>query len=343
MKKALLFVSLFTAGLSYAQDCSKLFISEYVEGRGNNKALEIYNPTSAPIDLANYFIARYNNGTTTATVANCADLTGTVPAHGTYVAVLGVNASNATANDPAVWVELQALADGFYSAVYDESNGLRFNGDDAVLLMKGSIAGLPLTTEVGSIPGVEVIDVLGKVGQRPDGGWSTAAPYDGSAGAGVKVTIDHTLLRKSSIKKGVVDPFPAFFNALVEWDTLPPTIVKLDANGDTVFSNNGSVVYEGNWSTLGSHDCACNPLSVSKQTLVQMEVFPNPSVNGVFTVASPQVIKTVNVYNGLGQMIKSVKVNTTITEINVGSASGVYIVKIETAEGIATKRMIVKN
>ena len=28
-----------------AQDCEDLFISEYLEGSGNNKGLEIYNPT----------------------------------------------------------------------------------------------------------------------------------------------------------------------------------------------------------------------------------------------------------------------------------------------------------
>ena len=32
-------------------DAADLFISEYVEGSSNNKAIEIYNGTSAPIDL----------------------------------------------------------------------------------------------------------------------------------------------------------------------------------------------------------------------------------------------------------------------------------------------------
>ena len=36
-----------------AQDCSELFISEYLEGSGNNKGIEIYNPTTQPIELAN--------------------------------------------------------------------------------------------------------------------------------------------------------------------------------------------------------------------------------------------------------------------------------------------------
>ena len=42
-----------------AQD---LFISEYAEGSGNHKYIEIYNPTSEAISLADYAFARNNNG-----------------------------------------------------------------------------------------------------------------------------------------------------------------------------------------------------------------------------------------------------------------------------------------
>ena len=64
MKKNLLFiVSVLTLNAT-AQNCSELFISEYVEGWSNNKALEIYNPTNAAIDLSNYAVIRMNNGST---------------------------------------------------------------------------------------------------------------------------------------------------------------------------------------------------------------------------------------------------------------------------------------
>ena len=36
--------------------CNELFISEYIEGWSNNKALEIYNPTANPINLSGYFV-----------------------------------------------------------------------------------------------------------------------------------------------------------------------------------------------------------------------------------------------------------------------------------------------
>ncbi|MFM7301516.1 MAG: lamin tail domain-containing protein, partial [Crocinitomicaceae bacterium] len=59
MKKILFSVFSLIAGLSYSQDCAKIFISEYVEGWSNNKAIEIYNPTSSNINLGEYFVARY--------------------------------------------------------------------------------------------------------------------------------------------------------------------------------------------------------------------------------------------------------------------------------------------
>ena len=64
MRKILLSISMLFAMSTNAQllDCSELFISEYVEGPGNNNAIEIYNPTNASIDLTGYSVNRYGNG-----------------------------------------------------------------------------------------------------------------------------------------------------------------------------------------------------------------------------------------------------------------------------------------
>ncbi len=43
-------------------DPGTIFFSEYVEGEGNDKALEIYNASSSPIDLGNCQLDRYQNG-----------------------------------------------------------------------------------------------------------------------------------------------------------------------------------------------------------------------------------------------------------------------------------------
>jgi len=119
MKKSLLGIGLFlfgTIGVSVAQDCSKIFISEYVEGWSNNKALEIYNPTNAAVDLSGYVVARASNGASigAVTVANAVQLSGSIPAHGVFVAVLDKRDPNGTGQEAPVWDSLQAKADGFF-------------------------------------------------------------------------------------------------------------------------------------------------------------------------------------------------------------------------------------
>ena len=51
---ALLFAVALLCLPAFAQ--SGVFISEYVEGSSNNKAIEIFNGTGAPVNMANYQI-----------------------------------------------------------------------------------------------------------------------------------------------------------------------------------------------------------------------------------------------------------------------------------------------
>ena len=86
MKKSLLFLVAVLMGTGlFAQECSDLFFSEYVEGSGNNKALEIYNSTDNAIDLSQYTINRYSNGDPDPT--NTMILSGTIQAKGVVVAI----------------------------------------------------------------------------------------------------------------------------------------------------------------------------------------------------------------------------------------------------------------
>lgn len=345
MKKALLFVSLFTVGSTFAQDCSKIFISEYVEGWSNNKALEIYNPTNAPVDLSQYIVARYSNGANTATVANAVQLSGTIAPHDVYVAVLDKRDPLGTGQEAPIWDSLQAKADGYYSPVYNTNNCFYFNGNDAMVLFKGTLSG-GATTQLSAItPALEVIDIFGKIGEGTSfaslDGWSTTAPYN--TGAGVIVTADHSLIRKATVVKGETNPAIPEFNALVQWDSIPATTYLLDNNGDTIKSNAGNPIQFGNWATLGSHDCNCNPLSVNKiPDFNQFGLYPNPSNDGTFNVSATAGIERITVINSLGQVVKNVKVNASNATINIGDAPGVYILKAETGSGIVTKRVIVK-
>jgi len=158
------------AGAAPAAD---LFISEYIEGSSNNKAIEIYNGTGAPVDLAagGYLIQMYFNGAV-------------LP--GTTVALNGVVAAG------DVFVLAHASAVAAVLAVADQTSGSAFyNGDDAVLLVKG--AGI-------------VVDAIGQVGFDPGAEW----------GVGLESTQDNTLRRKATVCAGDTDPNDVFDPA-TEW------------------------------------------------------------------------------------------------------------------------------
>ena len=200
MKKNLLLLSFFTATFSFAQNCSQLFISEYVEGSGNNKALEIYNPTASAIDLSGYRIERFSNGSGTSASGGVLNLSGSIAANSAFVIANGqiTTSTSSPACDPI----LQAMAnqlDGVYPAP------TYMNGNDAIALFNGST----------------MIDLLGKTGDASmtsSSGWGDEFPYDGSVGA--VWTENHTLVRKASVQIGV-SANPSSFIVSNQWDSLP--------------------------------------------------------------------------------------------------------------------------
>jgi hypothetical protein len=136
IKKYSLVFTLFFSGLffSYAQ-CADLFISEYVEGSGFNKYIEIYNPTNTDITLNGvYTIERYTNGSPT--VSATLNLAGTITAYSTFVI-----------GNPRA--DIGVITD-------QDSRVINFNGDDAVALIKSGV----------------IIDVIGQIGFDPGAAWT---------------------------------------------------------------------------------------------------------------------------------------------------------------------------
>lgn len=351
MKKTLLILSTVLTSMAFGQTpCSDLFISEYVEGWSNNKALEIYNPTAAPINLANYFVARYSNGSTTATVANAVQLTGTVAAYSTYVAVLDKRDPLGTGQEAPIWDSLEVRGDGFYSPVYNTSNSFYFNGNDAMLLAKGTLPG-SASANVTTSAGFQIVDIFGKIGEDPlnssgttdpDGAWTNQFPY--STGLGVAITQDHSMIRKATIDKGVTAAV-SFFNPLAEWDSIPAVIVRLDINGDTVYSGGGTPILDGNWNSLGTHLCNCDPTSsiTTVKPAMEVTVYPNPT-NGIVYVKGAATISKVQVLNSLGQTVATIDNNSkSVLSIDLGAYKGLYLLKMTDESGTqTTKRVIVK-
>ena len=114
-----------------------LFFSEYIEGSSNNKAVEIYNPTGASVDLTAYTIKLFSNGLAgTATPTSTQALTGSLASGGTLVLV---NTSAATA---------------FKVTGSVVSGVTNFNGDDALVLEKSGLV-IDRIGQLGTDPGTE--------------------------------------------------------------------------------------------------------------------------------------------------------------------------------------------
>lgn len=189
--------ALFLMNATAFSQCNELFISEYVEGSGNDKAIEIYNPTAAPINLTGYSIRRYSNGAVDYAAGGITNLIGTIAPLGAFIIVNGQTTSST--NSPACSLELQALADQLDGA-YPSSTYM--NGNDAMVLAKADV----------------IIDILGKIGENPGTAWSSLFPH--TANAGAWITWNHTMVRKASVQTGVAVN-PEFFDPLAQYDSLP--------------------------------------------------------------------------------------------------------------------------
>lgn len=202
MEKRLLSIVLLISMNMSAQitDCSELFFSEYVEGWSQNKAIEVYNPTNATIDLSNYTIERYSNGATNSSAGGITNLAGMLASGDAFVLTNGETDTSSTFGycDPA----LIALGD------MAEPNGsyptpMHMNGNDAMVLTKNGI----------------VIDVIGRVGEDPASGAWTDDPASGFT-LGTWWTMQHTLIRKQNVLFGDNNGLD-LFDPSAEWDSLP--------------------------------------------------------------------------------------------------------------------------
>ncbi|MFM2201458.1 MAG: hypothetical protein RL040_658 [Bacteroidota bacterium] len=201
MKKILLCVTVALAAMSSSaqNNCSDIFISEYVEGSESNKAIELYNPTSQPIVLDGlYSMGRERNGNGMPMLMG---ITGVIPAHGVRVFALDKRDPNGTGTELPLWEDLIAAADTFLNPVYVEANSpMYFNGDDAFFLVKN---------------GNQILDIFGKSGEDPGGGWWALGDPNTRWWSQ-----DNTLIRKPSVLHGVTSN-PEVFDPSLEWDSLP--------------------------------------------------------------------------------------------------------------------------
>lgn len=287
MKRLLLLMfAVFITALSYTQECTELFISEYVEGSGNNKAIEIFNPTNEAIDLSAYQLVRYSNG---GTEPNAVGLSGTIEPRETFVVVLDKRDPNGTGLEVPVDSVLQTKADLFLCPVYEVNKMMYFNGNDAVTLEKTS--GTP-------------VDIFGFVGPpmtSADNGWGslndTTITYN-SSGNPTEYTIsnyivgplfwlswtkDNTLIRKPDVSFGITENPSPYFVVTQQWDSIP----------------------KNTFDSLGFHNCDCTYLSIDENKFqVIVDVYPNPVINNNFTIESNEAIISIEMTDISGRLIE---------------------------------------
>lgn len=115
-----------------------LFFSEYAEGSSTNKYLEIFNGTGDSINLADYRIRLYSNGSSSATGSS------------NDVQLSGILASGNT-------VVLKNASTTLYTGTATVVASVNFNGNDAIALYKISTA--------------SNVDIFGRIGQNPGTAW----------------------------------------------------------------------------------------------------------------------------------------------------------------------------
>ncbi len=292
MKKLFLLgaiLSISTVGFAQTvKPCGELFFSEYVEGSGNNKALEVYNPTKYDVDLSNYRVTRWQNGASIWDKQFSDTLSGMLKPKDVVVLVIDRRNPTGTGADTPVAAELQNKADLFLSKDYNRSYSMSFNGDDALSLDRYDAT---YKTWV-------LVDIIGKIGERPKtpGGWSDSFPY--STGLGTWYTENKTLIRRSSILTGcdTVAPIkrgltatcdqawnPQYFNPKKEWVLNPRNF----------------------FDSLGSHVSECATLSNDKVKVSStIKVYPNPSTDA-FNIETTDEIESVEIFNLTGSIVYS--------------------------------------
>jgi len=316
---SLIFAAFIVSGIN-AQNCTDLFISEYVEGSYNNKAIELYNPTNEAIDLSKYSLSRWSNGSTTPLNTI---LSGTIEANDAFVIGLDKRDPNGEGYEAPLWNGWYVFTDsitGLLDSVYTPEDDLMGrvdlficpNYEDGTMYFNGNDA-VTLETAEG-----DIIDVIGKIGEDPGEAWGDEND--------AYWTKDQTLIRKASVTGGFVyDPTQAYsFDPTLEWDSLP----------------------RNTFTELGQHTCNCpDDMSISEFESV-INLYPNPNKSGLLNIESTSPIQEINIYNLIGQSVFSKNFQGVMLKESITidpSLNGVYFISVKLENNTRSlKKLILK-
>ena len=316
---SLIVASILMCGLQ-AQNCTDLFISEYIEGSYNNKAIELYNPTNEAIDLSKYSLSRWSNGQTTPLNTI---LSGTIAANDAFVIALDKRDPNGEGYEAPLWNGYYVFTDsisGLLDSIYTDEDNLMGrvdlficpNYEDGTMYFNGNDA-VTLETSTG-----DILDIIGKIGEDPGEAWGDEND--------AYWTKDQTLIRKASVTGGFVYDAtqPYSFDPTLEWDSLP----------------------QNTFTELGQHTCNCtDDMSINEFESV-ITLYPNPNKSGLLNIESTSPIQEINIYNLIGQSVFSKSFQGVMLKESITidpSLNGVYFMSVKLENNKRSlKKLIVK-
>lgn len=379
MNKILLSISFLCFSIFAAAQCDELFISEYVEGYANNKALEIYNPTSSAINLSGYSLARFSNGSTVAGDTKVIQLPNAMlEPNDVYVVVVdltdtddwdsqfdkpawnGYNVIDTlfdqVTGDPVIddvtgevvlgpqYIDGSAI----FGTEYNEEYDLQCKADaflcpdyntNNAMYFNGNDAIALLTGTEVAIDGSNILDVIGVIGEDPTVTIMQDAWVDAN---GSWLTKDKSLMRNANVVTGRND-----FSDIIA------------SSGGTFVGENWTAHRKNDFSRLGIHVCDCHTqvtelwscslgpvVNTTDLNLIDFKIYPNPNSTGRLQIEADENIGQVELINLMGQQVLTENYEVTQPTANVNLAAiqtGVYIVKVHFADNsISTRRLIVQ-
>jgi len=323
MKKTLLLLSFVFCATFLSAQCSELFFSEYVEGYANNKAVEIYNPTEAAINLSGYSLVRFSNGSTAANDQKVIELPDVMlAAKDVYIVTVDLTDMSQWNSqfDKPVWngtnvidtlfdavTEMPILDDDgnvvfgpqydMGSAIfdpnnYDEQYDLQGKTDvflcpdydtNNTMYFNGNDAVALITGNDPTDP-TTLVDVIGVIGEDPE---STIAEDAWVDADGFWLTKDRTLVRNMDVAGGR--------NALAD---------VLFQSGGTFTGEEWASYFKNDFSHLGAHESVCGITSTTDFNEVPFNMYPNPT-NGLLTIEAEESMYGLDIFNMVGQKVSS--------------------------------------
>lgn len=212
--------------------------------------------------------------------------------------------------------DMQCKADAFLCPDYDQNNTMYFNGNDAVILLKGDQI---------SPTGDNIIDVIGVIGEDPE---ETIMEDAWVNDDGFWVTKNRTLVRKEGVTSGR--------------NNLQDVVFALGGTfkGEEWYSyRNNSFEY------LGIHNSVCNNVDMPSQyscsegpitaiyspTGLKFNLYPNPFESGQLTIETEHAFIVFELYDMLGRRVYTQSLNDVSRIHNItlaGLETGMYSVRL---------------